>query len=148
VSPTTTRERVLRLIDGATDTIHLEAMYLRDRELTEALLAAIDRGVGVRALFNDPSFDVGDATEGARRLTDAGAEVRRRPDRFIHAKVVVADGQQALVGSANFSFHGVDRNREAGIVLGEAEPALARLMDVLEEDWTAAVPFFTAESVP
>ena len=42
----------------------------------------------------------------------------------IHAKVVVADGRQVYLGSANFTPTSLDRNRELGLRLDDA--ALAR----------------------
>jgi phosphatidylserine/phosphatidylglycerophosphate/cardiolipin synthase-like enzyme len=56
---------------------------------------------------------------------------------YIHAKMVLADGERGFVGSQNFTQTSLDENREIGIVL--SEPALLKRLDAtFERDAAAA----------
>jgi cardiolipin synthase A/B len=143
IAPDNAQGRIVDLIDSATTRIEVEALYASDLYVQNALIAAKGRGVAVRILFNDPRFGVGDATDEAERLSAAGVVVRRSPQRFIHAKLVVVDGQKAFLGSENFSTNSVKRNRELGVVLTKDEIDVAGVVDVFEKDFAAGVAFGT-----
>lgn len=141
VSPVNARARVLDLIDAASATLDVETMYITDRAVEAAVVAAHDRHVAVRVLFNDPAHGIGDATPSARRLTARGIEVRRSGPMFVHAKLIVADGASAFVGSENFSPSSLDQNREAGLVVSSADADVSRITAAFQSDWKAAAIF-------
>jgi phosphatidylserine/phosphatidylglycerophosphate/cardiolipin synthase-like enzyme len=95
---------------------------LPSEDVRAALSAATSRGVDVTLLLeraaDNPSFDAhGEPFPGlsARRLCWPAAE---RPARAsMHAKVLVVDRQTALVGSANLTGYGLERNLQAGILI-------------------------------
>jgi hypothetical protein len=134
-------QRIIDLIDSATETLEMEALYASDDGILRALERAKARGVVVRALFNDPKFDVGDASDEAARLAKANIAVRRLPTRFIHAKILIADGKDLFVGSENFSRNSLAKNREAGLRLPLAVGEAALVTGTFEGDWAAAVDF-------
>ena len=140
-SPVTSRSRVLDLLKSAQRNIDVEAMYVTDPAVIAELLAAQRRGVAVRVLFNDPRFGIGNSGQAARALTEAGATVRRLPALFIHAKVIMVDRAFVFLGSENFSTNSLDRNREAGLVLGSSYVDVERVLAVLESDWQQSVAF-------
>ena len=139
-SPVTSRPRVLELLRGARRTIDVEAMYITDPEVVSALVQAEARGVAVRVLLNDPSTGFL-STAAVRALENAGAEVRRLPSLFIHAKVMVVDRAWLFLGSENFSANSLGRNREAGLVLGETDVDVLAALGVLEGDWQLGSAF-------
>ena len=52
----------------------------------------------------------------------------------LHAKVIVADRKRAVIGSANFSWHGMSHNYEVGVHLeGDSAWKLGKLVDDLVE---------------
>ena len=55
--------------------------------------------------------------------------------RQLHAKIVVADREKAVIGSANFSWGGMYSNYEIGLLI-EGEPAwkIAQLVDSLKTE--------------
>jgi len=55
--------------------------------------------------------------------------------RQLHAKIVVADREKAVIGSANFSWGGMYSNYEVGLLI-EGEPAwkIAQLVDSLKTE--------------
>jgi phosphatidylserine/phosphatidylglycerophosphate/cardiolipin synthase-like enzyme len=110
-------QRIVDVIDAAASSLDVEALYASDNGVLRAIERAKQRGVSVRALFNDPEFGVGDASDEAARLLRAGILTRRLPSRFIHAKILVVDGKEMFVGSENFSANSLAKNREAGLRL-------------------------------
>ena len=70
-------------------------------------------------------------------MVDGGVQVRYSVALFMHAKLIVADGARAFVGSQNFSATSLDQNRELGILV--ADPAaLATLAGTFAGDWGGA----------
>lgn len=52
----------------------------------------------------------------------------------LHAKVIVSDRKKAIVGSANFSWHGMSHNYEIGVLLeGSSAWKLGKMVDELVE---------------
>lgn len=60
----------------------------------------------------------------------------------MHAKVIVADRQRALVGSANFTWSGFSNNLELGLrIEGTAAESLCQVIETLEQKrWLVPVP--------
>ncbi len=86
--------------------------FLPSRQLRAALAAAVQRGVDVTVVVPRLN-DVWWFKHGSRRhygeLLDRGVAIWERRDRMVHAKVAVADGLIAAVGSTNLnrlSFYG------------------------------------------
>jgi phosphatidylserine/phosphatidylglycerophosphate/cardiolipin synthase-like enzyme len=144
VSPVNSGERIVALVDGATTTLAIEALYASDPAVLDAIVRAKARGVAVRVLFNDPAFGVGDASDEANLLAGHGIPVRRSPSLFIHAKLVLADRARAFVGSENFSTTSLGRNREVGVVVSASDVDVATIAAVFDHDFAAGVAFVTA----
>lgn len=138
VSPLNTRARILGLLERAKTSLDVAAMYVTDREVSDAIVAAHRRGVAVRVLLNDPSFGIGDSARLVRRLQGLGLTVKRSGTRFLHAKLLVADGDAAFVGSANFSRPALDDNREAGVIVHREDGDVATIVATFEADWAAS----------
>lgn len=137
------REKVLGLIRGARSTLFLEQAGMVDEEVIAALENAVRRGVDVRLVGSpaDPKENTY-FVPGAERLRKAGVRLRYLPSPYVHAKVIVADGNTALVGSINMSQSSMNANRELGAILTVAgEPAaFFRLLHTMERDWKHARP--------
>jgi len=138
VSPTNARDHLLALVDGAQVSLDLYAEVLRDREMLDALIAAVERGVRVRIMLS-PSADF---TDEMAELAAAGVDIRLSSSLYIHAKLIVADGERALVGSQNLSATSLDQNRELGIIVDDPVN-LARLTRTFAIDYRAATPLET-----
>src|SRR5215210_1671109 len=72
--------------------LDLYAEVLRDPQLLDALAAAAERGVHVRIIVS-PSGDFG---AEADELTASGVEIRLSSSLYIHAKLIVDDGERAF----------------------------------------------------
>lgn len=72
----------------------------------------------------------------ARALDAAGVRVRFLASPYIHAKLI-AGSDEAFIGSENFSWTSLNRNREVGVMLGQ--PDAHRLLMRCEGDWVQAL---------
>lgn len=133
VSPENARSALHNLIAGARQSLELYVLSLEDDAIAAALAAAAERGVRVRMITNPPRG--GDSYADERALLRAqGGIVGFLDYPDVHAKVVIADGQRAFVGSQNLTATSLDRNREVGIIVDD--PAvLRRLLQTFEADW-------------
>ncbi|MGY4707862.1 phospholipase D-like domain-containing protein [Candidatus Bipolaricaulota sp. J31] len=102
-------------------------------ELVAGLVAAASRGARVRVLLEggeghgDPYF-TGEARKVATYLLLHGVEVRfDPPDSTLHAKLLLVDGEDLLISSANWSYYSLARNVEAGIAL-TGVPSLGEIL--------------------
>src|SRR5829696_6734550 len=135
VSPTNARDQLLALVNDARVSLDLYAEVLRDPQLLDALAAAAERGVRVRIIVS-PSADFAAEVD---ELAASGVAIRLSRSLYIHAKLIVADGERAFVGSQNLSATSHDQNRELGIIVDDSVN-LARLIRTFAIDFRAAAP--------
>ncbi|MFH1531987.1 MAG: phospholipase D-like domain-containing protein [Pseudomonadota bacterium] len=113
------------VLSGARETVRVIHFELNDDELGDAVVEALAevaaRGVDVRVLLE------ADVHANAARVTELqGVGITAKLDtdlRYTHAKLVVADGSTALLGSTNWSWMSVNKNNEADVLI--TDPALA-----------------------
>jgi phosphatidylserine/phosphatidylglycerophosphate/cardiolipin synthase-like enzyme len=74
-----------------------------------------------------------------KELTASGVDIRLSSSLYIHAKLIVADGERAFIGSQNLSATSLDQNRELGIIVDDPVN-LARLTRTFAIDFGAAAP--------
>jgi len=125
-----------RWLRNASESIRAEIFALTDGEVIRLLVAAHRRGVGVRVLL-DPSESVN--RPAYSRLLSAGVPVRWfRPEAGgkLHAKALGTDAQ-LLLGSANWSRHGLDVNHELDVTTAD-QTAVAAYRAKFEIDWEGA----------
>ena len=116
--------------------IEAEVFDLTDPDLILLLQAAQRRGVRVRILL-DPAQDVNRPTYAVlRRGSTEVRWYRPPPGAKLHAKAVLADGR-LVVGSANWSRHGLDVNHELDVATEDSR-AVAAYAKRFESDWAAA----------
>lgn len=138
VAPTNAQAKILALLATATSTIDVEAEELSDTKVVDALLAKSKAGVKVRVVL--PSGTLTTAQENAATtLKAAGIPVVTLSKPYVHAKAVVVDGVRAYVGSINFTFASVSKNRELGVIT-DAPAAVAKVASTIGVDFAAGVP--------
>ena len=125
-----TEQALLAGIKDASSEILICAYHLNTgaREIWAALAESASRGVSCIVVCNDLQ-DQPAAQAMLRRLITAGGDrvhVYECPEsatsQGLHAKVLVVDRAYAVIGSANFSFRGLNSAHEMGVVL-EGPPA-------------------------
>jgi len=146
VAPDNAGRAVTAALDGADDSIDVIQMSIDgpDQRFLRATVQAARRGVDVRVLLSSAWY----VEDENRRLVEHLREVAEREDlplaarladpggdfEKIHAKGVVIDGDQVLVGSLNWNGESVRQNREVVLSLsGEAVGSYYR--DAFEADW-------------
>lgn len=137
VSPVNARARLTAFIAAAHTSLIIQDEEMYDPQIEAALVAAAQRGVNVQIELPPPT---GSSSGGdVARLTQGGVHVRYVATVYIHAKMMVADGALAFVGSENFSANSLDDNRELGLLIADSG-AIAMLTTTFQHDWSTAQP--------
>lgn len=137
---------VRELVAGAEEQLRIAQWELFEgtptAEIEDLLADAAARGVDVRLLLDD---EIDDNHEAAARLKARGVDVQidSLPGTKVHAKVLVADGDDALLGSTNWSTSSINYNHECNLRLREGPgPAVVAtwLGQIWDEPWTRPAP--------
>lgn len=111
----------LDIISRAEKYLYITTPYLIvDTNITNALKVAVKRGVDVRIIV--PKVPDKKAVylltkSTCKILCDAGVKIYAFRDGFIHSKTVLADGEIAIVGTANFDFRSLVHHFECATLL-------------------------------
>lgn len=132
------RERIARFIDAAEHSLWLQNERYQDTVIIERLVRAARRGVRVHVLARAPHTLKKDklleGVGGLRIIHDVGAKVHRPKGLRLHAKMLLADGERAIIGSINLSPGSFDSRRELAIETDDPR-VVSRLHDVVRDDW-------------
>jgi cardiolipin synthase A/B len=138
VSPNNSRTMLTNLINSAKISLILEEEEMLDSSMEQALVNAERRGVTVQVILAAPSGSSNDPNgPGIAVLKAGGVQVKEDTQLYIHAKMIVADGSLAFVGSENFSTTSLDNNRELGVLLTNAQ-IMSTLQQTFQSDWAVS----------
>ncbi len=142
-SPDGSEPVLLEAIASAHASIDVMLYQFSYAPLQDALAGAAARGVTVRLLL-DPKIDSNLYT--AESLANRGVSVRwaSRSYSSTHAKTMVVDGFRVFVGSTNWSRHAMKLNREAAVLIDNAEIA-SQFLKVFETDWQMGTEWKAAQ---
>ncbi len=108
---------------------------MNDTNIEQALVSAALRGVHIQVILPASSASSGDSnSQGIQTIRQGNVQVREDTHLYMHAKVIVVDGQRAFVGSENISAASLDQNRELGIIISEPN-VLSTLQRTFQRDW-------------
>lgn len=111
----------LNLINQASKSIDISTPYLIiDYALTNALIAAVARGVKVRILIPskpDKAFIYAFTKSTAYELACKGVEIYSYTPGFNHAKSFLVDDEVAYIGTTNLDFRSLLHHYECGVWL-------------------------------
>jgi len=137
-SNATSRRGVCDIIDDAKHSLILQHPKFSDVTVLDRLLHAQDRGVRVKVLCGGrhgiSDSDILDTFSALRSLRRVGVKVNKQRGLRMHAKLIVADGQRALVGSMNIDRSAFDLRRELGMIV-EGADLLRPLARTFHSDW-------------
>jgi cardiolipin synthase A/B len=143
--PTNGRHRIADFIDGAEKTLFVQNERYQDPVILERLVRAARRGVKVHVMARAPHHlkenKLLEGVSGLRLLDDVGIKIHRLKHLKLHAKMILADHESAIVGSINFSPGSFDHRRELAIRVDESDHGLLkRLNEVAHHDWKNSEP--------
>jgi phosphatidylserine/phosphatidylglycerophosphate/cardiolipin synthase-like enzyme len=136
VSPVNSRSMFLALINSAHKSLTIEAEEMQDSEVEQALVNASKHGVQVQVILPTPSGGASDTnSDGITTIHQGSTQVKEDARLYMHAKIIIVDGQKAFVGSENISTASLNRNRELGIVVSDSG-VLTTLSQTFQADWS------------
>lgn len=132
------RQEMATFIDGARQSLAIQHPKYSDGAILDRLLDAHQRGVHLRVLCGGRHgisiSDMSDTFSALRILIRAGIKVHKEHKLRLHAKLILADNERALIGSMNIDRSAFDLRRELGIMLTD-EHAVGILRDQFHQDW-------------
>jgi len=142
-SPLNARARVASFIDTARHSLGLQSERFHDPVIIERLVRARQRGVKLHlmahAVHRMQGKELVTDVSGLRLLSDLGVPVHRLGGLRLHANVLLADGERAIVGSVSLGTASLDQRRELSIEVDDREIVEA-LCATLHHDWKASHP--------
>jgi cardiolipin synthase len=143
VSPFNAHNVLLSLIQSARHSLLIECEQVSESsqeagpsDIEQALLALAPH-VSVQLIV--PQETAGQLSPALK----SALQVRvHDPTLYMHAKMMLIDGQSAYVGSQNLSAASLKHNREVGVILSAQQypDAIARLSATFATDWAASQP--------
>jgi len=137
------RERIADFIDSAKKTLFVQNERYQDQVIIERLVRAKTRGVKVHVMARPPhklsKQKLTEGVGGLRILDDVGIKVHKLKHLKLHGKMLLADGERAIVGSINLAPGSFDSRRELAIEVRAPEVVRA-LKKVAHHDWKHSHP--------
>jgi phosphatidylserine/phosphatidylglycerophosphate/cardiolipin synthase-like enzyme len=137
------RERIAEFIDRAKDTLFVQNERYQDPVIIERLVRAARRGVKIHAMARAPHTlkkeKLVEGVGGIRILNDVGVKVHTLKHLKLHAKMLLADGKDAMLGSIVFSPGSFDSRRELAIEVDD-KSIVKRLHRIARHDWKHSHP--------
>ncbi|WP_234818698.1 phospholipase D-like domain-containing protein [Sinorhizobium fredii] len=153
LTPDNYLKRLVELIGSAQRSLYLQFAYInyseaaKDEPFREMLKLLADisyrSGFDLRIILGSNG-----ATDKIRKLAEIGFNDKVfRTQGNVHNKGIIVDGTTVLISSTNWSGDGVLRNRDAGVIIYDAEVA-GFYRDVFLSDWNDRSNAFLAEDQP
>jgi cardiolipin synthase A/B len=137
------RQRIGQFIDEAKHSLWVQNERYQDPVIIERLVRAKRRGVKVHVLARPPhklkQQKLVEAVGGMRIMDDVGIKVHKLKGLKLHAKLLFADGERAIIGSINLAPGSFDSRRELAIEARDQE-VMDRLHTVVHRDWETSRP--------
>ncbi|HVI23637.1 MAG TPA: phospholipase D-like domain-containing protein [Myxococcales bacterium] len=137
------RDAIARFIDRARHALFVQNERYQDTVIIEHLVRASGRGVKVHVMTRPPHTlkedKLVEGVGGLRILDDVGIKIHKLRHLRLHAKMLLADGTSAIVGSMNLAPGSFDERRELAIEVRD-EDVVDRLYRVARHDWKHSHP--------
>jgi cardiolipin synthase A/B len=132
------RQRIGHFIDSAKHSLWVQNERYQDPIIIERLVRANQRGVNVHIMARPPhtlkTEKLVEGVAGLRTLDDVGVKVHKVKGLKLHAKLLFADGNRAIIGSINLAPGSFDSRRELAIEVRD-EDVIDRIHKVVRYDW-------------
>jgi phosphatidylserine/phosphatidylglycerophosphate/cardiolipin synthase-like enzyme len=137
------RERIGHFIDEARHTLFVQNERYQDAVILEHLVRARTRGVKIHVMARPPHTlkqdKLVEGVGGLRIMNDVGIKVHKLKHLSLHAKMILADGVAAIVGSINLAPGSLDERRELAIDVRDSD-VVEHLAKIVHHDWNHSHP--------
>lgn len=137
------RQKIGQFIDEAKHTLWVQNERYQDPVIIERLVRAKERGVKIHVLARPPhklkKEKLVEGVGGLRILDNVGVKVHKLKGLKLHAKLLLADGERAIIGSINLAPGSFDSRRELAIEVHD-DDILDRLHKIVRQDWENSHP--------
>ncbi len=137
------RARIAHFIDSAKHTLFLQNDRYQDMIIIERLIRAAHRGVKVHVMSRPPHTlkieKIVEGVGGLRVMHDVGIKIHNLQHLVIHAKMLMADNERAIIGSINLTTGSFDERRELAIEVNDHK-IMERLHHIAHHDWKHSYP--------
>ena len=137
------RERFAHFIDHTKHTLWLQNERYQDAVIIERVVRAAERGVKVHIVARPPhtlkAEKLIEGVGGLRIMADVGGKVHKLKHIRLHGKMMLADGERAIVGSVNLAPGSFDARRELAIEVDDPH-VVQPLEKVAKHDWDHSEP--------
>lgn len=113
-SPNNSRDKIEKLINSSEKNIEMYFPYTGDDSLKKLLIQKAHSGIEIKLLV-DKKADTSKNNE-LQELSNVGIDVRIF-NGSLHAKAILVDKKYLYLGSINFSYYSLDKNREMWVLL-------------------------------
>ncbi|MDN8593172.1 phospholipase D-like domain-containing protein [Paenibacillus sp. 11B] len=126
---------LIQVIDDAQDTLDISIYSLTERNITNSIINAHQRGVKVRVITDRSQSEGESQAKRIHQLLDEGIEVKENTHSgLMHHKTTIADRSVTTTGSFNYSAAATKYNDEVLVVIHDK--AIAEYWsDVFQEMW-------------
>ncbi|WP_088839156.1 cardiolipin synthase [Listeria sp. ILCC792] len=145
------RDAMLDLIDSAQESVWITSPYFVPDEESLAVIRRVAlSGIDVRIILpgkGDRGISFHGSNSNIETMLEAGAKVYAyRDDSFVHAKLLLIDGERAAVGTANFDIRSFRLNHELMVFLYERDQAIVKMERDFEADFEVS-KLYTMEDI-
>lgn len=130
LSPDNSRQALLKFINTAKRSIKVYAQSINDYKIVGALASKARKGVDVSILTSHKPRE-----KQAKYLEQAGVKIAISKHYYIHAKVIIVDNEQAVLGSINLTKPSFDNNRELAVITRD-KTVVSQLNNTFSQDWS------------
>ncbi|WP_163651890.1 cardiolipin synthase [Listeria sp. PSOL-1] len=137
------RDAILDLIESAKESVWIASPYFVPDEEALAVLRRVSMsGIDVRVIIpgkGDRAISFHGSNAYIETMLEAGTKMYAyRDDSFIHAKLILVDGERGAVGTANFDVRSFRLNHELMVFLYETDSAIKKMLVDFEADFKAS----------
>ena len=127
LSPNQTREKLEGLLLGAKKSIKIYAQTLSDSHLLDILTFQQEKGISIEICTAKNETNVSEKPKTNFLWTFVKSP-------YLHAKVIFIDDTTLFIGSQNLTENAIERNREVGIILENADTIFEQIQNVYHKD--------------
>lgn len=125
----------IKLVEGAKKSIKIYMQLVNSFECIKYLCEAAQRGVKVEAIFQSLGNHKLDAfIKGLLERHGVSVVYNKKQVPYVHAKVIIADEKEVMLGSMNFSYASTNLNRELDIIINGSE--VKKLVNKFNKDFS------------